>query len=118
MHCTIKAPFSCAPIVYLAGEPRRNLGTFQKVTGYNRPALPVRNSFYDFTSYPSSVDKVPHQTPPNAYLKTHNYVFTKVRGVYACGDVQDRRYRQAITAAGTGCMAAIEVEKFLEEHAS
>jgi thioredoxin reductase (NADPH) len=51
----------------------------------------------------------------DGYLKTHNYVFTRVHGVYACGDVQDRRYRQAITAAGTGCMAAIEVEKFLED---
>src|ERR1700740_1036649 len=50
------------------------------------------------------------------YLKTHNYVFTRVHGVYACGDVQDRGYRQAITAAGSGCMAAMEVEKFLEEH--
>ena len=55
-------------------------------------------------------------TDADGYLKTHNYVFTKVQGVYACGDVQDRRYRQAITAAGSGCMAAIEVEKFLEEH--
>src|SRR5438445_12208564 len=52
----------------------------------------------------------------DGYLKTHNHVLTRVRGVYACGDVQDRRYRQAITAAGTGCMAAIEVEKFLEAH--
>lgn len=52
----------------------------------------------------------------DGYLKTHNYVFTRVHGVYACGDVQDRRYRQAITAAGTGCMAAIEVERFLEDH--
>ena len=56
------------------------------------------------------------ETDSEGYLKTHNYVFTRVHGVYASGDVQDRRYRQAITAAGTGCMAAIEVEKFLEEH--
>jgi thioredoxin reductase (NADPH) len=55
-------------------------------------------------------------TDADGYLKTHNYVFTQVHGVYACGDVQDRRYRQAITAAGTGCMAAMEAEKFLEEH--
>ncbi len=54
------------------------------------------------------------ETDPEGYIVSHGGARTNIDGVFHAGDVQDRVYRQAITAAGAGCMAAIEAERFLE----
>ena len=79
--------------------------------------LPVQGMFLGIGHLPNTQflgDQV--ELDPKGYVVTKRHTETSVPGVFACGDVVDTRYRQAITAAGTGCAAAIDAERFLEEH--
>ena len=88
-----------------------NTKTNQKTT------LPVGGIFVAIGHEPNTkifVDRVELDSQGYVVLKDHTK--TSVEGVFAAGDVHDHKYRQAITAAGYGCMAAIDVDKYLTEH--
>jgi thioredoxin reductase (NADPH) len=98
----------------------KGLKLHNKKTG-ERSTLPVSFMFLGIGHEPNAkAFEGQLDLDSDGYIKTDRNVFTTrlgipLPGVYACGDIQDRRYRQAITAAGSGCMAALEVERYLEE---
>ncbi len=101
----------------LGTEQKEVSGLRLRHVGTNETSvLPVSGMFLGIGHEPNTKAFVGQiELDNDGYIVTHEQVHTRIPGVFACGDVQDRRYRQAITAAGSGCSAALEAEKYLEE---
>ncbi len=98
-------------------ESLRALSVRNVVTGAISE-VPVEGCFVAIGHAPSTaLFAAQLATDAAGYITTHDGTKTSVDGVFACGDVQDHVYRQAVTAAGSGCMAAIDVERYLESQA-
>lgn len=104
-------------VVEVHGEEKLSGVILENTVTKERASLPVTGLFIAIGHQPNtSLFAGQLDLKNNGYLVTKpNSSETQVPGVFACGDVQDDYYRQAITAAGSGCMAAIDAERWLEE---
>ncbi len=105
-------------VTAINGESKVESVQLRDVTTGAEDTVPVGGLFVAIGHEPNTaVFSGQLELEDNGYIRTFGGTRTSVEGVFACGDVQDHEYRQAITAAGSGCMAAIDVERWLEAKA-
>lgn len=104
-------------VVDILGEQKVQKATLLDIKTDQKTTLDVGGIFVAIGHEPNTrifVNQI--ELDPQGYIVLKKYTKTSVEGVFAAGDVHDHRYRQAITAAGYGCMAAIDVDKYLTEN--
>ena len=102
-------------VVELVGTEKLEGAVVEDTMTGTRSPLAVTGMFVAIGHVPNTdVFKGQLSMDDQGYLVTGPGMYTNIDGVFACGDVQDHTYRQAITAAGSGCMAAIDAERWLE----
>jgi thioredoxin reductase (NADPH) len=100
----------------LGEEDVEAVRVFNNITGERRD-IPIQGFFVAIGHKPNTdIFKDYLELNESGYIKTvPGTTYTNIEGVFASGDAQDNIYRQAVTAAGTGCMAALDAERFLSE---
>ncbi len=103
----------------ITGDQKVQTAILSDVKSGQKTTLPVGGIFVAIGHEPNTkifVNSI--ELDDQGYIKLRDHTKTNIPGVFAAGDVHDHRYRQAITAAGFGCMAAIDVDKYLTENKS
>ncbi len=103
-------------VVDIKGDQKMQQGIIKNVKTNEETTLDVGGLFVAIGHVPNTkIFKNQIDLDDEGYIVLKNKTHTNIEGVFAAGDVHDRKYRQAITAAGFGCMAAIDVDKYLTE---
>ncbi|MFN3654290.1 MAG: thioredoxin-disulfide reductase [Candidatus Nitrosotenuis sp.] len=104
-------------VIDIIGDQKVQKATLRDIVSGEKSTLSVGGIFVAIGHTPNTkIFEKQLELDPQGYIVLREYTKTSVEGVFAAGDVHDHRYRQAITAAGYGCMAAIDVDRYLTEN--